>query len=141
MATNSKKSEASRFRLTREQEKEIESYCARHKIESKSEFYRFAISQTLKPDVEDPDLVFSSLKQLHDTLNTVARQQEILFSFTGYLARYFLSYHAEIPQELKNSAAISAMERYEKLFKSYQESLKNTPSMFESLLADFFEEQ
>lgn len=130
-----------RFRLTRDQEKEIESYCARHKIENLSEFYRFAIAQTLRPEVEDPDLVFSSLRQLHDTLNTVARQQEILFSFTGYLARYFLSYHAEIPQELKNSASISAMERYEKLFKSYQESLKNTPSMFESLLADFFEEQ
>jgi len=133
------KGEASRFRLTKELEKEIEAYCMKHKIGSRSAFYRFAIMQTIKPDVEDPDLVFSSLKQLHDKLHTVERQQEILFSFMSFLARYFLSYHAEIPSELREAAATSAVERFEKVFKKYQESLKNTPSMFESLLADYFE--
>ncbi|MCD1654431.1 ribbon-helix-helix domain-containing protein [Treponema zuelzerae] len=132
--------EVSRFRLSREQKKEIDAYCARHRIESRSEFYRFAISQALRPEIEDPDLIFASLKHLHDTMNTVARQQEVLFSYITFLARHFLSYHAEIPNELKEAASISAVERFERVFKSYQASLKNSPSMFESLLADFFEE-
>lgn len=136
---NKRANDVSRFRLTEDQKNEVDAYCARHKIESRSEFYRFAISQTLKPDVEDPDLVFASLKQLHDKMNTIERQQEILFSFVSFFARYFLSYHAEIPPELKESAASSAMERYDKVFKSFQSNLKNTPSMFESLLADYFE--
>ena len=132
--------EVSRFRLSREQKKEIDAYCARHRIESRSEFYRFAISQALRPEIEDPDLIFASLKHLHDTMNTVSRQQEVLFSYITFLARHFLSYHAEIPNELKEAASISAVERFERVFKSYQASLKNSPAMFESLLADFFEE-
>ena len=132
-------SDVCRFRLTTDQKKEIDAYCSRHKVESRSDFFRFAIAQILKPEIEDPDLVFASLKQLHDKMNSIEKQQEILFSFMSFLARYFLSYHAEIPEELKESAASSAMERYEKVFKSFQANLKNTPSMFESLLADFFE--
>jgi hypothetical protein len=128
------------FRITQEVLQQIEYYCAKHGIKNKSEFYRFAISLALKPDVEDPELVFSSLKQVHDTLHTIERQQEILFSFIGFLGRYFLTYHAEIPEELKYAAGTSAIQRYEKLFTKFQESLKNSPSMFESLLADFFED-
>ncbi|HOU39423.1 MAG TPA: hypothetical protein PK786_10070 [Treponemataceae bacterium] len=127
------------FRISRELDKQVEAYCLKHKIQNRSAFYRFAISQVLKPEIEDPDLVFASLKQLHDKMNSIEKQQEILFSFMSFLARYFLSYHAEIPEELKESAASSAMERYDKVFKSFQANLKNTPSMFESLLADFFE--
>ena len=128
------------FRLTIQQAKEIDAYCARHRVESRSEFFRFAISQALRPEIEDPDLIFASLKHLHDTMNTVSRQQEVLFSYITFLARHFLSYHAEIPNELKEAASISAVERFERVFKSYQASLKNSPAMFESLLADFFEE-
>ena len=49
-------------------------------------------------------------------------------------------YHPEIPENLKAAASVSAQERFERAFKTYQESLKQTPSMFESLLADYFEE-
>jgi hypothetical protein len=130
-----------RIRAKEQQVKEIDAYCARHRVESRSEFCRFAIAQALRPDIEDPDLIFSSLRQLHDAMHTVSRQQEILFSYITFLARHFLSYHAEIPQELKEAASISAVERFERVFKSYQASLKNTPAMFESLLADFIEDQ
>jgi metal-responsive CopG/Arc/MetJ family transcriptional regulator len=138
--SKSKKTDVYSFRLQDEQIKEIDAYCAKHRIESRSEFYKFAIGQALRPEIEDPDLIFSSLKHLHDTLNKVYRQQEILFSYITFLARHFLSYHAEIPQEYKESASISAVERFERVFKSYQASLKKSPAMFESLLADFFEE-
>jgi hypothetical protein len=128
------------FRISDQQITEIDAYCARHHIESRSEFFRFAIGQTLRPETEDPDLIFASLKHLHDTMTTVSRQQEVLFSYITFLARHMLSYHAEIPAELKEAASISAVERFERVFKSYQASLKNSPAMFESLLADFFEE-
>jgi hypothetical protein len=127
-------------KTTIEFEKQIDAYCARHNIQDRASFYRFAASQLLKPDVEDPELVFSSLKHLHDTLHKISRQQEILFSFTGFFFRNLLAYHPEIPNEVKDAAVKSAYDRYERAFKSYQDNLKNTPAMFESLLADYFEE-
>lgn len=128
------------LRVPLELEKEINSYCKKNGIESRSEFYRYAAVQILKPDVEDPELVFSSLKQLHNKLHAVTRQQDILFAFVSFFARYFLAYHPEIPNELKNTAGKSASDRYDKAFSSFQEILKKTPNMFESLLADYFEE-
>ncbi len=128
------------LRFTVEQYQEIEDYCKRHNIDNKTTFFKYAISQTLRPDIEDPELVFSSLSQLHNTLNKVSRQQEILFSYIGFLFRNLLAYHPEIPENLKAAASVSAQERFERAFKTYQESLKQTPSMFESLLADYFEE-
>lgn len=127
------------FKVAREMEKDIEVYCAKHRIESQSEFFRFAISQAIRPDIEDPELVFSSLQQLHNKMNNIERQQEILFSFLCFIARYFLVYHAEIPNEFKEASSISANQRYNKMFKAFQGSLKQSPSMFESLLADYFE--
>jgi len=127
------------FKINGEMEKDIEAYCAKHRLESQSEFFRFAISQVLRPDIEDPELVFSSLQQLHNKMNTIERQQEILFSFICFLARHFLIYHAEIPNEMKDAAVASGIQRYNKMFKAFQESLKHSPSMFESLLADYFE--
>lgn len=129
------------FKVSKEMGEEIEAFCLKHCIDSRSEFYRFAITQAIKPDVEDPELVFSSLKQLHDKMHIIERQQEILFGFIGFIAQYYLAYHSEIPEELKQASSVSAIHRYEKMFKAYQESLKSSPSMFESLLADYFEDK
>jgi len=128
------------FKINGEMEKDIEAYCAKHRLESQSEFFRFVISQVLRPDIEDPELVFSSLQQLHNKMHTVERQQEIIFSFIGFIARYFIAHHSEIPDQLKQAASVSAVQRYEKMFKAFQQSLKESPAMFESLLADYFEE-
>lgn len=129
------------FKVSEEMEKDIKAFCLIHRIDSRSEFFRFAITQAIKPDIEDPELVFSSLKQLHDKMHILERQQEILFSFIGFIAQHYLAYHSEIPEEFKQASSVSAIYRYEKMFKAYQESLKNSPSMFESLLADYFEEK
>lgn len=129
------------FKVSDEMDKDIKAFCFKHRIDSRSEFIRFAIAQALKPEIEDPELVFSSLKQLHDKMNTIERQQEILFSFIGFIAQHFLAYHSEIPDQLKKAAEISAMQRYKKMINAYQRSLKDSPSMFESLLADYFEEK
>lgn len=133
------KKEVSRFRLTEQQAKEIDAYCARHNVESRSEFFRYAISRTLRPEFEDPDLVFASLSQMHEKIHSIERQGDITFAYITFLFRHILSYHAEIPQEFKEAATVSAVERFDRVFKSFQNSLKQNPSMFESLLADYFE--
>lgn len=125
------------FKVSREMQKDIEAYCLKHRIECKSEFIRFAVAQVLRPEIEDSDLVFSSLQQLHNKLHGVERQQDVLFSYLNYLAQHFLVYHPEIPGEYKQAAATSAIERYSKMFRAFENQLKETPSMFKSLLADF----
>lgn len=127
------------FRINETQKKQIQAYCVENKIKNTAEFYRFAITKILNPDIEDKDLLYESLKIMHEKINDVQKQQEIIFSYTSFLARYFLSYIPEIPAEIKEAASISAIERHKKMEKSYQASLKNTPNMFEALLADYFE--
>jgi hypothetical protein len=129
------------FKIPPEMLKQIEAYCLRHGIKNKSAFIRHAVSSALTPDVEDPELVFSSLKQVHEKLHTLETQQDILFSFLSFYVRNSFAYHSEIPEELKKTAAGTAIQRFEKFYKSFQDSLRNSPPMFESLLADFFEER
>jgi hypothetical protein len=121
--------------------KQIEAYCLRHGIKNKSAFIRHAITAALTPDVEDPELVFGSLKQVHEKLHTLETQQDILFNFLSFYVRNSFAYHSEIPEGLKKTAADTAIQRYDKFYRSFQDSLRNSPPMFESLLADFFEER
>lgn len=128
-------------RISKKESNLIKEFCLRHHLKDRSSFIRYAITEVLTPDVEDKTLVFESLKQVHDKLHAVESQQDILFSFLCYFIRHFLIYNPEIPAEQKESAARSAAARYDKFFKSYQKSLiKDSSSMFESLLADFVEE-
>jgi hypothetical protein len=128
------------LRIPLELSKQIEAYCLKHGIKNKSVFIRHAVSAALSPDVEDPELVFGSLKQVHEKLRNLETQQDILFNFLSFYARNSFAYHGEIPEEMKKAAADTAIQRYNKFFKSFQDNLRNSPSMFESLLADFFEE-
>jgi hypothetical protein len=120
---------------------QIDAYCLKHGIKNKSSFIRHAISAALTPDVEDPELVFGSLKQVHEKLHTLETQQDILFNFLSFYVRNSFAYHEEIPEDLKKTAADMSIHRFNKFYKSFQDNLRNSPSMFESLLADFFEER
>jgi hypothetical protein len=131
----------SNFRIPPDLSKQIEAYCLKHGIKNKSVFIRHAISSALSPDVEDPELVFSSLKQVHEKLHNLEMQQDIMFNFLSFYVRHSFVYYNEIPEDLKKPAADAAMLRYTKFFKSFQDNLRSNPSMFESLLADFFEER
>jgi predicted DNA-binding protein len=119
---------------------QLNAYCLKHGIKNKSVFIRHAISAALSPDVEDPELVFGSLKQVHEKLRNLETQQDILFNFLAFYVRNFFAYQNEIPEELRKTAADGAIQRYNRFFKSFQDNLRNSPSMFESLLADFYEE-
>lgn len=129
------------FKMPPQLVKQIDAYCLKHGIKNKSAFIRHAITSALTPDVEDPELVFSSLKQVHEKLHTLETQQDILFNFLSFYVRNSFAYHGEIPEDLKKTAADTAIQRFEKFYKSFQDNLRNSPSMFESLLADFFEER
>ena len=126
-----------KVRISTELKKKINAYCDQNNIENASAFIRYAITEKLTPDIEDETLVFESLKQLHDKQNSVEQKMEIFFSFFCFTVRHFLVYNAELPEQHKEAASASAVSRYNKLFKTFQNSMKNTPSMFESLLADF----
>jgi hypothetical protein len=129
------------LRIPEEIENQIDAYCLKHGIKNKSAFIRHAISSALTPDVEDPELVFSSLKQVHEKLHTLETQQDILFNFLSFYVRNSFAYHGEIPEDLRKPAADMAIQRFNKFYKDFQNNLRNSPSMFESLLADFFEER
>lgn len=129
-----------RIRISRDLRRRMKAYCSQHRIENESAFIRHAITNQITPDVEDSTLVFESLRQLHDRLHSIEQQIDVFFAFFCFTVRHFLVYNAEIPAEHKEAAAASAMARYEKLFKAFQNTMKQTPSMFESLLADFVEE-
>jgi Arc/MetJ-type ribon-helix-helix transcriptional regulator len=129
------------FKLPDQLLDQIEAYCLKKGIKNKSVFVRHVLSTALSPEVEDPELIFHSLKQMHEKLHTLEMQQDILFSFLAFYVRHSFVYHSEIPEDLKKTAADTAIQRYTKFFKSFQNSLKNSPSTFESLLADYFEER
>lgn len=118
----------------------IKGFCMNHGIDNESEFIRLAISEKLMPEIEDTEFVFESLKQLHDKIHVIEQQQEMFFSFFCFYLRHFLIYNPELPEEHKEVAAASAMQRYQKIFTAFKSSIKDTPSMFESLLADYIEE-
>jgi Arc/MetJ-type ribon-helix-helix transcriptional regulator len=129
------------FKVPAELADQIDAHCLKRGIKNKSVFIRHALGAALSPEVEDPELVFSSLKQVHEKLHTLEMQQDILFNFLSFYVRNSFAYHSEIPEELKTSAADIAIQRYAKFYKSFQDNLRNSPSIFESLLADFFEER
>jgi hypothetical protein len=129
------------FRLSDDLKKRIEVYCTMKNISNLSEFFRVAAVRLITPDVSDEELVFESLKDLHSKMQRIEKQQDIAFSFFCSYWQMFLVYNGEIPSEEKIAATIESKERFDKIFKSFQDDLKNSPAMFESLLADYFEEQ
>jgi hypothetical protein len=119
----------------------IEAFVLQNNMENEACFIRYALNKVLVPDVEDKELVFESLSQLHEKIRLVEEQQEIIFKFLNFQHRNLLAYLPEIPQELRGSAALSAKTRHGRFFDGFQEELKKSPPLFESLLADYFEEE
>lgn len=118
----------------------IEFFCKKKKIESISDFVKAALVKYITPDVEDELLVFESLKDVHSRLHLVMQQQDIFFNFFCFFIKHFFVYNAEVPEEHKGAAAASALQRFDEMMSDFQKGLnKNNNSMFESLLADFFE--
>ena len=129
------------FRISSDLKGRIRTYCKMKKINNFADFFRTAAVRLITPDVSDEELVFESLKDLHNKMQRVEQQQDITFAFFCSYWQMYLVYNGELPQQDKIPATIESKERFDKIFKGFQANLKNTPAMFESLLADYFEEK
>ena len=119
--------------------KRMKSYCMEKGVASSSELLRFALTRVLVPDIEEKELVFESLQQLHGKLHKVYEQQDIMFQFLCFFMRNWFAYHGDIEAANMESAKISAKQRYESFFKGFKKTLKDT-SLLQSIAADLFEE-
>ena len=129
------------FRISRDLDKRISGYCKLKNISNESELLRRAIIKEITPDISDELLTFESLKDLHSKMQRLENELSIFFNFFCYFTKHFFVYNPELPPETMNTAAISAKKRYEEMFQEFQKSMQNSPSIFQSMLADYFEER
>lgn len=129
------------LRISDELYDRVNAYCAMQRIDNMSEFFRQAAVTKITPDVGDETLVFESLKSVHKKMHSLERQQEIFFNFFCTYFKLFLALHGELPSDQKAPATRSAMDRFEKIYTEFKNGLRQDPSMFESLLADYFEDR
>jgi hypothetical protein len=122
-------------------ENAINAHCLENHIKNISDFFRYALVNTLTPDIKDKTLIFESLKQMHDKLHSIEQGQELLYKLSIAQFKNMLVYHDEIRESEKKQATVSANERFDKFMKFFSDALKEMPAMMESLLADFVEEK
>lgn len=129
------------LRIAHELDDRIDAYCKMKHIESRSDFFRLAAVDKITPDISDEVLVFESIKSVHEKVHTLSTQQDIFFSFFCFYFKHFFLYNAELPVDQQEAAALSAKDRYRCAMESFKKEIQSSNSMFESLLADFFEEK
>lgn len=129
------------IRISATLDNRIAVYCAMNHIENMSDFFRQAAVDKITPDVSDKALVFESLKDVHEKIHKVASQQNISFAFFCFFIKHFFLYNGELPIDQLEAAALSAKEQYKSFFEGFKKEIKTSPSLFESLLADYFEEK
>ena len=129
------------LRVSQELYDRIDAYCRMKKIDNLSEFFRQAAVSKITPDVSDEELVFQSLKSVHNKMHSIEMQQNLFFNFFCTYFRLFLALHGELPAEQKVPATKAAMERFNNIFMDFKKNIQQDPSMFESLLADYYEEK
>ena len=129
------------FKVSYELDKKIREYCKMQKIENLSEFFRRASIKEVTPDTSDALLTFESLKDLHNKMHRLESEMSIFFHLFCFFVKHFFVYNPEIPQEYLQDAALSAKSRYEQMLSEFKKSFADSPSIFQSMLADYFEER
>ncbi|GHU79566.1 hypothetical protein FACS189462_5280 [Spirochaetia bacterium] len=128
-------------RISNDMGDKIKAYCLENHIKNNSVFFRFAIAKTLQFEIEDKDLVFESLQQLHGKIQKVLESEEIIYKHSRHFVKNWFAYHPEIDRENIESAAISAKQRDDKYFAGFKKSLQYSLPMFESIASDLVEEK
>ena len=121
------------FKLSNELDKQIREYCKMQKIENLSEFFRRAAVKEVTPDTSDALLTFESLKDLHDKMHRLESELSVFF--------HFFVYNPEIPSANLQGAVLSAKQRYDEMLSEFKKTFADSPSIFHSMLADYFEER
>jgi hypothetical protein len=121
-------------------ESDMRSFCRDKGIESENELIRQAIGKYIYSDYQDETLKLQGTKQLQDKVTELHDMLEIIFSYLIKMHTNLLAYHPELDPNVKDAALASAVNRHDKLMLSFQDGLKNNPSLFECLLHSFFSE-
>ncbi|QNL96632.1 hypothetical protein [Treponema sp. Marseille-Q4132] len=129
------------FKISNELDKEIREYCKIQKIENLSEFFRRAAVKEVTPDTSDALLTFESLKDLHDKMHRLESELSVFFHLFCFYVKHFFVYNPEIPPANLQGAALSAKQRYDEMFSEFKRTFADSPSIFHSMLADYFEER
>ncbi|GMO57917.1 MAG: hypothetical protein Ta2G_17880 [Termitinemataceae bacterium] len=126
--------------LTKEMYADLSSYCRDRGIESESELIRAAIAKYIYADFQDETLKLQGLNTMSAKLDEMRDMIEIATRYLKKMHINMLSYHGEIPEDLKVAAMSSALMRHEKFFSSFRSDLRSDPSFFEHLLHNYFSE-
>jgi hypothetical protein len=129
------------FKISNELDKEIREYCKTQKIENLSEFFRRAAVKEVTPDTSDALLTFESLKDLHDKIHRLESELSVFFHLFCFYVKHFFVYNPEIPPANVQGAALSAKQRYDEMLSEFKKTFADSPSIFHSMLADYFEER
>lgn len=129
------------FKLSNELDKQIREYCKMQKIENLSEFFRRAAVKEVTPDTSDALLTFESLKDLHDKMHRLESELSVFFHLFCFYVKHFFVYNPEIPAANLQGAALSAKQRYDEMLVEFKKTFADSPSIFHSMLADYFEER
>ena len=129
------------FKLSNELDKQIREYCKMQKIENLSEFFRRAAVKEVTPDTSDALLTFESLKDLHDKMHRLESELSVFFHLFCFYVKHFFVYNPEIPSANLQGAVLSAKQRYDEMLSEFKKTFADSPSIFHSMLADYFEER
>jgi hypothetical protein len=126
--------------FTKRLEADMRSFCRDKGIESENELIRQAVGKYIYADYKDETLKLQGIKQLQDKITELRDMVEIIFSYLIKMHTNILAYLPELDPSVKNSAQASAVNRHDKFFNFFQDSLKNDPPFFERLLHKFYSE-
>ena len=129
------------FKISQELDRQIREYCKWQKIENLSEFFRRASVKEVTPDTSDALLTFESLKDLHDKMHRLESEMSVFFHLFCFYVKHFFVYNPEIPAANLQGAALSAKQRYDEMLAEFKKTFADSPSIFQSMLADYFEER
>lgn len=129
------------FKISHELDRQIREYCKLQKIENLSEFFRRASVKEVTPDTSDALLTFESLKDLHDKMHRLESEMSVFFHLFCFYVKHFFVYNPEIPESNLQGAALSAKKRYDEMLVEFKKTFADSPSIFQSMLADYFEER
>jgi hypothetical protein len=126
--------------LTKRLETDMRSFCRDKGIESENELIRQAIGKYIYTDYKDETLKLQGLTQMQNKIAELRDMIDILFRYICLMHTSILAYHPEIDPNMTDAAFSSAKNRSDKVFFTFQNSLKDDPPFLERLLHIFYSE-
>lgn len=111
---------------------------------TKSEIIREALNMYVSRNVNDKELIYSSINNLKRSLEYTDKKLELFFNLWFFsLTSTFASMPAISDKSKEEQLMImkKANKRKTAMFESFKNNMKKSPSIFEAMLADFIEHE